>query len=169
MRRIQLAAHLSPDELARRYRRAHDPVARSHWQMVWLLSTGHTAKQIAEMTGYSAYWIGQVAARYNREGPAAMEDRRHQHPGPAPRLSPAQQAELRTALHGPAPDGDLWSGRTVAEWLSRTLERPVSRWLGWAYLRRLGLRPLAPRPRHAKADLAAQAAFKRGSAIPCGR
>jgi transposase len=168
-RRIHLASHLNPDELERRYRRAHDPVERSRWQMLWLLSHGHTATVIARMTGYSAYWIGQIARRYNREGPASVADKRHQWPGRAGLLAPEAQDELRAALRGPAPEGDAWTGRTVAEWLSRKLGRPVAYDTGWAYLRRLGLRPLAPRPRHTQADPAVQEAFKGGSATPSER
>jgi transposase len=168
-RRIHLASYQSTAELERRYRRAKDPVARSRWQMLWLLSSGHTATAIAGMTGYSAYWIGQMARRYNEQGPDGVEDQRHRWPGRPRLLSAEQQADLRQALHGAAPDGEVWTGRTVAEWLSTKLGRPVSYGLGWAYLRRLGLRPLAPRPRHVKADAAAQQAFKRGFATPFAR
>jgi hypothetical protein len=39
-RHIHLASHLSTEELGQRYRRAHDPVGRSRWQMLWLLANG---------------------------------------------------------------------------------------------------------------------------------
>jgi transposase len=32
---------------------------------LWQLARGQTATQIAETTGYSRYWIGQIAGRYN--------------------------------------------------------------------------------------------------------
>jgi len=67
-RHIHLEAHLSVEELGRRYRRATDPVERSRWQMLWLLGQGQTAQQVAAVRGYSAYWIGQIAQRYNRQG-----------------------------------------------------------------------------------------------------
>jgi transposase len=139
-RHISLETHLSVDELEGRYRRATDAVARSRWQMLWLLARGQTARQVAAVTGYSAYWIGQIARRYNQEGPAGVEDRRHQARGRAPALAAEQQEELRQVLAGPAPEGDHWTGRTVAEWIGAHWGRPVSPWLGWAYLRRLGLR-----------------------------
>lgn len=168
-RRICLASHLTTDELEQRYRRAKAPRSRGRWQVLWLLSRGYTATALAGVTGYSAYWIGQFARRYNQEGPAVVE-----RPLPSRRnqglLLTAEQLEaLRQVVAGPAPDGDAWNGRTVAEWLSRTLGRPVSRWLGWSYLRRLGGRPLAPRPRHAQADAAAQETFKGGSATPSAK
>ena len=61
---------------------------------------------------------------------------------------------------GSAPEGDRWSGRTVAAWISQRLGRRVGRQLGWVYLRRLGARLRAPRPRHVQADPQAQADFK---------
>jgi hypothetical protein len=70
-RRIRLAAHLSVDELDRRYRAAREPHERWWWQILWLLAKGQTATAIAESTGYSRYWIGQIAKRYNAEGPRA--------------------------------------------------------------------------------------------------
>ncbi len=61
---------------------------------------------------------------------------------------------------GEAPEGERWSGRTVAAWISQRLGRHIGRQLGWAYLRRLGARLRVPRPRHVQADLQAQADFK---------
>ena len=139
-RRIRLEPHLAADELERRYRGAHDPVARSRWQMLWLLAQGHTATQIAAVTGYSAYWIGQIARRYNQQGPAGVEDRRHVLPGRARLLSAEQQAELQQALDGPAPHGEEWTGRTVAAWMAERLGRPVWADVGRAYLYRLDYR-----------------------------
>ena len=165
-RRIRLAAHLSVEELAHRYRREADPVARSRWQILWLLAQGKTGLEVAAVTGYSAYWVGQIARRYNEQGPEGVEDRRHRARGRAPTLTAEQQAELRQALEGPPPEGEQWTGRTVAAWIARQLGRPVGTvpyWLGWLYLRRLDWRRYTPRPRHVKAaDPAAQDAFKGG-------
>jgi transposase len=162
-RHIKLAAHLRLDELEQRARQATEAGEARRWQILWLLARGKTATQVAEVTGYSAYWIGQLARRYNEEGPSCVADRRHQAQGHQGTLSAEQEAELRQALQGPAPAGDVWTGRTVAEWISQQLGRPVSYWVGWAYLHRLGLRRLRPRPRHVKADAAAQEALKGGS------
>jgi hypothetical protein len=65
-RRIHLVPHLEVDELERRYRAAKEPHERSWWQILWQLARGQTATQIAETTGYSPYWIGQIARRYNQ-------------------------------------------------------------------------------------------------------
>src|SRR5215203_5609549 len=50
---IKLESHLSSEELEYRYRKAHDPVLRSHYQIIWLISEGKTTRQVMEHTGYS--------------------------------------------------------------------------------------------------------------------
>ena len=106
-RRIRLEPHLSEAELERRYRQAKDGLLRGWWQIRWLLSRQQTAKDIAQSTGYSRYWIGQLAKRYNEQGPAGMRNRQHTTSRRAtPLLSPALQEELQQALARPAPEDD---------------------------------------------------------------
>jgi transposase len=161
-RRIRLEPHLAVDELERRYRAAREPHERSWWQILWLLARGHIAREVAAVTGYSPYWIGQFAKRYNAEGPAGMTNRQYTRSHrAAPLLSAEQLAELARAVRGPAPEGDEWLGRTVAAWMSQKLGRPVSVQLGWVYLVRLDGKRRKPRPRHVQADPAEQEAFKK--------
>lgn len=165
MRRIQLASHLSAEELERRYRQTHEPTERSRWQIIWLLSKGRLAREVAESTGYSAYWIGQIARRYNAEGAAGLVNRQRTTSRRTPTLlSSAQLEELRQALTGPEPHGERWTSRAVADWMAERLGRPVAKQRGWDYLQRLGARPLQPRPRHVAASAEEQAAFKKKSA-----
>jgi transposase len=160
--------HLPSEDLERRYRSAHEPHERSWWQILWLLSRGQTARQVAESTGYSPYWIGQLAKRYNSEGPDGMRNRaRLTSHRQAPLLSLEQQEELRQALAGapPGPPGGTpttrWSGRLVAAWMSERLGRPVAVQRGWDYLQRLRYSPQVPRQRHVHADAVAQEQFKK--------
>ena len=142
---IKLEPHLNSKELENRYRKAHDPVERSHLQILWLISEGKTTRQVMEVTGYSRGWIQQLARRYNAAGPEALGDRRHQNPGAKERalLSAEQQEELREALLKPAPDGGMWNSPKVAkvgEWIERKTGRVVSqkKQRGWEYMRRVG-------------------------------
>jgi len=169
-RRIHLRSDISVEDLERRYRAAKEPHERSWWQILWLLSRGQLAKDIAESTGYSAYWIGQIAKRYNAEGAEGMRNRQytHSHRG-QPLLSPALLAELAEAVRGPAPEGDEWLGRTVAAWMSQQLGRPIHVQLGWVYLVKLEGKRRKPRPRHVQADAAEQEAFKKRSARSLAR
>lgn len=111
---MRLEDHLTVEELKDRYREAEDPVERSHAQIVWLLAQGESAKRVAQITGYSARWISEVACRYNEGGPEALGDRRHANPGGSFLIDEARRRELASALEGPAPDGGLWSGPKVA-------------------------------------------------------
>lgn len=162
-KRLSIQAHLGVDELATHYRRAKDPVARSHWQVVWLLAQGLASAQVAAVTGYTVNWIRTIARRYNQRGPAGLEDRRHRNPGASGLLSTAQRAALAAALMRPPPEGGVWTGPKAAAWMSALLSHAVHPQRGWEALRRLGWTSKVPRPRHAKADPAAQVAFNKTS------
>jgi transposase len=164
---IKLEPHLEPTELESRYRKAADPVLRSHYQILWLISLDKTTTQVMELTGYSRGWIQQLARRYNNGGPKALGDRRHQNPGATQRalLSADQQEELTEVLKKPPPDGGMWNSRKVGEWIERRSGRVVSqkKQRGWEYLKRLKQSPKVPRPHHRQADEHEQEAFKKGS------
>lgn len=162
MRRIKLEPHLSVEALEQRYRRAREPVERDRWQMLWLLTRGYQAQQVAAVTGYCAEWVGRVARQYNAGGPAAVPKRRPQRVGQR-LLTPELTEDLARALGAAAPDGGLWTGPKVAQWMAARLDRPVRPQRGWEALRRLGYTPQRPRPRHQQADAAAQAAFRKAS------
>jgi len=159
---IQLASHYSVEELERRYRHASEATERSRWQIVWLVSQGQTAREVAAHTGYSPYWIGQIAKRYNTEGAAGLVNRQHTTSRRTPMLlSSTQLDELREALAGPPPEGERWTSQTVAHWMAERLGRPVPKQRGWDYLQRLGARLRQPRPRHVAASAEDQEAFKK--------
>jgi transposase len=159
--RIYLAPHLATEELERRYKAASDGVERSHLQIIWLLSRGHAAKYVAEVTGYSQPWISKITWRYNDHGPAGLGDRRHDNPGAAPLLDEAKREQLRRVMSEPPPEGGLWTGRKVARWMAGHLGRLVSPQRGVAYLRRFELTPQVPRPRNPEQNLDEQVAFKK--------
>ncbi|MFI5274945.1 MAG: winged helix-turn-helix domain-containing protein [Ktedonobacterales bacterium] len=161
-RPLKIAVHLSVTELEASYRRATDPVARSQWQMLWLLAGGQSTAQVAASTGYSCDWIRTIAHRYQEAGPAGVGDRRHHNRGAKRLLTAAQEAELDQALDGPAPRGGRWTAAQAAAWMSERVGRPVHVARGWEAMRRLGFTLGRPRPRHANADLAVQEAFKKG-------
>jgi transposase len=166
-RLIKLAPHLSLAEMAARHDSAPDPVTREHGRILYWLASGTQAARVARRTGYSPQWVGLLARRYNRDGPAAVGDQRRHNRGAAPLLTPEQRAALAAALEGPAPDGGLWSGAQVAAWMSAQLGRAIRPQRGWDYLRRCDFTPHRPRPHHTQADAAAQAAFPKASPPAC--
>jgi transposase len=159
-----LVAHLSTAELGQRHRAARQPIARSHLQIVRLLSRGRSEREVAAVTGYGQRWMTEIVRRYNAEGAGGLGDQRAKNTGAQPLLGQEAEAALRDALAKPPADGGLWTGPKVAAWMTRRLGRKVWPQRGWDYLRKLGCSSQVPRPRHAKAASAAeQEAFKRGS------
>lgn len=106
--------HLTPDELERRYRKATDPVARSHWHMVWLVATGHRVPTAARLVGYTGTWVRTILRRDNAEGPDGLGDRRQHSPGQPPLLTEPLRAQLRAALAEPPPDGRALLGSSAS-------------------------------------------------------
>ncbi len=160
-KRITIFPHLSLEELQARYRQANNPVERSHYQIIWLLAQGKTTKEVAALTGYSRSWIYELVWGYNRVGPESLGDGRLDNQGAQALLTDLEQAMLWQALSAPPPDGGLWNGRKVADWMSKLLDRRVSPQRGWEYLRYMRFRLRSPRPHHEKADPVEQEAWKK--------
>jgi transposase len=161
-RRLEVAGHLTVMELFERYRSAGDTTTKAHLQVIWLKAQGWRTPEVARSTGYKTDWVRRLVRRYNEHGPESLGDRRASN-GREPLLSEAQRQELLKALGKPSPYGGLWSSAKVARWIGERLGRKVWPQRGWVYLRDLGMTLQRPRPRHAKADPKAQAAFKKNS------
>jgi len=130
-----------------------------------LVLEGGSRAEAARAAGMDRQTLRDWVHRYNAEGLAGLSDRRR--PGPRARRSPEQEAELVTAVEqGPDPDRDgvvRWRRVDLralieARFAVRLHERSVGK-----LLRRLGFARLSVRPRHPKADEAAQEAFKKAS------
>jgi transposase len=147
------------------YRKAADPVLRTHLLMVWRMSVGDSVGAVAEMVGYSKKWTKEIKRRYESEGVKGLGDRRHSNPGAKERalLDEEGQAQLRQALlEGSPPGGGMWSGAKVARWIEQRngLEK-VHDQRGFEYLRKVGMSPQVPRPSNAQgADSQEREAFK---------
>lgn len=157
--KVHLVRHLEAADLYRRYKEAKGGTERTHLQVIWLLTSGRSAKFVAEVTGYSQRWVSILVGRYNEAGVEGLGDLRRFNPGSKPLLDENQQDRLRLELDLEPPDRGLWSGRAVAQWITGLLGRLVSARRGTEYLRRLGFSRQVPRPRHAEADFVAQARF----------
>ena len=130
-----------------------------------LVLEGSSRAEAARHAGMDRQTLRDWVHRYNAEGLDGLRDRRR--PGPRPRLTPEQEAELATAVErGPDPDRDgvvRWrrvdlQALIETRFAVRLHERTVGK-----VLRRLGFARLSVRPRHPKADAAAQEAFKKAS------
>ena len=160
-KKVVLNDCLSPEELLIRYRSATNAIERSHYQIIWLLSTGKSSLEVASVTGYSRTWVYQVRARYNQQGIEGLGDLRKHNQGKEPLLSDVQQAQLHQVLCGPAPDGGLWNGPKVAEWMSEITGQNISRHRGWEDLKQMEYTLKVPRPQHREVSLSEQLEWKK--------
>jgi len=160
-KKLVLSQHLSTQELFDKYRSSDKVIQKSHYQIIWLLSTGKTPKQVAETTGYSPTWIYQLINRYNQKGEKGLGDLRASNQGKEPLLNDLEQAQLHQVLTSPAADGGLWNGRKVAEWMSEITGKKVSRMRGWEYLKQMEYTLKVPRPEHQESSLQEQQEWKK--------
>ncbi len=157
--RLPIAPHLSPDEIARRYRACRTGVEKTHWQVLWLLTrpgASPAPAEVAARVGLTPAWARTVLKRWNAEGPAGLADRRPARNGGRPKLSDEQQAALFEALQGRPDDGGLWTGPKVAAYARDRWGVTIRPETGWRWLGRLGLSPQVPRPRNPGAATAEQ-------------
>ena len=152
-------------ELRREAGLCRDARAARRMLALALVLEGASRETAARCAGMDRQTLRDWVHRYNAEGLAGLHDRRR--PGPRPRLSPEQEAELAAAVErGPDPGRDgvvRWRRADLralieARFAVRLHERTVGK-----VLRRLGFARLSVRPQHPKADEAAQEAFKKAS------
>jgi transposase len=152
--------HLTYDELGERFRRCPDGRQKARWQALWLLrrpQAPYSAAQAAAVVGLTADAVRKPVHRYNAGGPAAVQ-RHAGGQGRQPRLSAAQQEQLKGELLGRAPDGGLWTGPKLARRIAARTGRPLHQATGWEWLRKLGFTPQRPRPRNTQAASPAEQA-----------
>lgn len=160
-----VAAHLSIEELERRYRACEDACSARHYQTIWLLAQGHTIAEVAELICFVPRWIEELQARYNALGPQTLGDLRRNN-GSAPSvLTPELLAKLRVRLKEPPPDGGVWNSRKVADFMADQLGlTQLAPQRGWEALRAVGWSIQSPRPKNPNAATVEEAAaFKKSS------
>jgi transposase len=147
--RRPIVPHLSPDQIARRYRACRDGVEKTHWQILWLLTRAApppAPAAVAAQVGLTPAWVRTLLKRWNAEGPAGLVDRRGAANGGQSKLSDEQQAALFEALQGRPADGGLCTGPKVVAYVRDHWGVAVRPETGWRWLRRLGLSLQVPRP-----------------------
>src|SRR5262245_52360599 len=68
--------HLSAAELEQRYKAASEPIAKSHFHALWLLSQGYDIDETAGILSFSPRWVRILVKRYNEGGPELLGDQR---------------------------------------------------------------------------------------------
>jgi transposase len=162
---------LGAGELRREARRSRDAAAARRMLALAPVLEGCSRAEAARHAGMDRQTLRDWVHRCNAEGLPGLHDRPRS--GRKPRLTPGREAELATAVErGPDPDRD-----GVVRWRRVDLRALIEARYGVALhersvgkvLRRLGFVRISVRPGHAKADAAAQEAFKKASPSWCAR
>ncbi len=158
---MKVKAHLSLVELERLEREETNAARAKRLRMVILALNGYTAPAIAMSLGPTRRICQRWVRRYNECGLAGLDDRRGTHPRSP--LSAEQEAAVRQRIEsGPTAKDEVCSlrGQDIQRILAE--EFSVLRSLASVYqwLHRWGFSYLRPRPRHRRADPAAQAQFR---------
>jgi transposase len=162
---MHVADHLSPEQLQGLADQEAGKARFLRLRAVILALEGRTAPEIAAALGAGRRTVQEWVARYNAEGPDGLDDRPGR--GRPCRLSAEQLGRLRQRIDaGPTPEDGACTlrGPEVRALIRREFGVTYSLPAVYFLLHRLGYEPLDPRPRHIKADPAAQEEFQKKSA-----
>ena len=157
--------------LAERLKRAGSHGEYQRIQCVLIRATlGSSAGQIAQLLGWSTATVHVMHSRWAKEGDAIFDlrgrgGRRHQH------LSVEREQALLAPFVKRAEAGGMLNVSEIQRAYEEHAGVQVAPSTVYRLLDRHGWRKVVPRPRHPKADVAAQAAFKKAapSGTPRGR
>jgi transposase len=148
-----IKSHLSTAELEWRYETAADPICKSHFHALWLLSKGLEIDEVAELLSFSTRWVYQLVRRYNEGGPDCLRDQRVNNGAEARILTAEALAALKERIKTPPDDGGLWTGPKVARWLAKFHDlKSVHDQRGWDALVGIEYSIQKPRPRHPEVE-----------------
>lgn len=141
--------HVSAAELEHRYKSATEPIAKSHFHALWLLSRGYDIDETAEVLSFSTRWVRSLIKRYNEGGPALLGDQRVNNGTEPTILTPGALGKLQERLQAPPGDGGQWTGPKIARWLAQYHGlTSVHDQRGWDALIAIGYSIQQPRPQH---------------------
>ena len=154
-------SHLSVDEVKERMNTERRPWVRQHWWIIYnALVAPRKAQEIALHTGVSVSTVHRVISVYNRLGAAALETpgkggRRHKY------LTLPEEKAFLAPFFAQAEGGEIATVAQIQCAYEAKVGHEVDDSTIYRLLHRHGWRKLMPRPRHPKADPAAQEHFKK--------
>ena len=162
---------LTPAELRAASAKCADGAQVRRILAVALVLEGRPRTEAAALNGMDRQTLRDWVHRYNTDGIEGLKSRKS--PGRDPLLTEAQKAELRElVIKGPDPAvhkvvrwrcADL-RAEVARRWSVEVHESTIGAWLG-----KLGLTRLQPRPVHPKKDAEEETTFKKTSPAWCAR
>jgi transposase len=161
---IEWAAEDDAAGLRARYRQERRADVRARLHGLWLVRTGRTTREVAEVVGVEERTVQRWLAWY-RQGGLAMVTGRHAHGrGARAFLTAEQQAELAAEVE----TGRFRTAAEIRRWVEERWGVRYAEGGMYALLGRLRCAPKVPRPVHEKVDPLAQARWKKTSSVnPC--
>ena len=141
-----------------RYRRERRPDVRPRLHGLWLVRTGKTTGEAAEVLGVDERTVQRWLAWYRAGGLAPLEGRHAGSQGAPSFLTPEQQTELAEEVA----TGRFRTAAEIRRWVQERWGVEYTEGGMYALLGRLRCAPKVPRPIHEKADHRAQARWKKG-------
>jgi len=159
--KTRAAHHLTIEQVKEKMKEAKDPKQLQRWQIVYTaLLEPRRAEEIATSIGISKSLVHKVISRYNREGIQSIEvkssgGRYHEY------LTKEPEGHFLLPFFKQAEQGEFVTVKTIHLAYEERIGHCVHVTTIYRLLRRHGWRKVQPRPRHPKADIAAQEAFKK--------
>jgi len=126
----------------------------------WTACDGRHATEIASLLQTSTRTVGRWIQRFNQGGPTALE--RANHGGRRwGYLSETEERTVLASLRSLARKGHLVTVTEMRASIEKSVGHQISKGYLYSLLHRHNWRKVQPRPRHVKANPAAQEAFKR--------
>jgi transposase len=141
-----------------RYRRERRADVRPRLHGLWLVRTGRTTREVAEVLGVDERTVQRWLAWYRAGGLAPLEERHASSQGAPSFLTVEQRAELADEVA----TGRFRTAAEIRQWVRERWDVEYTEGGMYALLTRLRCAPKVPRPVHEKADRLAQARWKKG-------
>jgi len=171
MRPLKITCETTAASLAATAKKEKDARVRTRISAMRMILLKKTVPEVAESLALGERQLRRWVHRFNSEGLSGLRD--HPHPGQPPKLSTVEVEKFKDRIRKGATDRDrvcALRGKDIQRILSEEFGAKYSLRGTYFLLHRLNFCSLVPRPRHPKADAAAQDEFKKKRCrTPCRR
>jgi transposase len=156
--KVEWRAEDTVEALKAGYQAERDRERRVRLHSLWLLRSGWRLADVAEVVGADYSSVQRWVAWYRRGGLAEVLAHRRAGKGQPRFLNPVQEAQVSEVVS----TGRFGTAAEIRDWIAAEFAVEFKVEGIYTLLQRLKCRPKVPRPIHEKADLEAQADWKKG-------